>query len=135
MIQLFSILYFNFMVINGQVLSVNQPGPAQVSIKDQGKAKIDLQKEANKITVRGLFVDGTVSDQPYTYKLTVNKTGRGGSSNNAQSGQFEIAPGQKEVVLSAAGFNANSHDNFDIQLQVYKGTELISQDVLVIDIP
>lgn len=115
------------------------PTNAQAGLKPlskngrEGTAKIDLQKDTNKITVRSLFVDGEAG-KVLTYKLSVEKSGKSGTSNNAQSGKFEIKPGQQEVVLSTSGFSAYPQDKYFIQLQVFEGDKLISQDTLEYEI-
>ena len=93
-------------------------------------AKLVILKEANKITVRSVFINGAAG-QVFNYKFIVEKSGKGGISNNAQSGTFEVKDGQKEVVLSTSGFNLSSQDKYFIQLKVFQGNTLISQDTFL----
>ena len=96
-----------------------------------GEAKIKLETEKNKLKIKGVYSGAPLPD--LSYKLSVRKKGRSGTSSNAQSGKFEVKPGQTEVILSSSAFGIQPNDQFFIQLQIYQDSKLVSEDILSFD--
>jgi hypothetical protein len=127
MFRLLSTFWLVFIIVFVATGNVKADPIFLTNLSESNVAKIVLLKDANKITVRSVFINGT-SGQILNYKIVVEKSGKSGTSNNAQSGTFEVKEGQKEVVLSTSGFNINPQDKYFIKLQVFQGKVLISQD-------
>ena len=90
-------------------------------------AVIKIVEEAGKINVKGVYLGSYTGS--LSYKLTIQKKGKGGNSNNSQSGKFKKNPEQKEVLLSSSSFNFQSNDEFNIVLEIFNDSTLISQEI------
>ena len=100
---------------------------------DSTLTRIDLAKEAGKIKVQGVYTGKNT--EALFYKLTIQKKGKSGTSNNAQSGNFKKNPVEKEHVLSTSGFNFQPGDVFTIMLEVYQNARRISVEFLNYQVP
>lgn len=100
---------------------------------DSSLTRIDLVNEAGKIKVQGVYIGDNT--EALSYKLTVHKKGKSGTSNNAQSGKFKKGSAEKEHLLSTAGFNFQSGDAFSIRLEIYQEARQLSVEILDYRVP
>src|SRR5688572_6939752 len=78
---------------------------------DSIQSRINLVKENGKVKVQGVYIGNNIG--ALSYKLIIQKKSNGGTSNNTQSGKFQIVPGKKEFILSTSSFNTQTNDEFN----------------------
>ncbi|WP_395047574.1 curli-like amyloid fiber formation chaperone CsgH [Flavobacterium sp.] len=105
---------------------------AQITNKEV-KAKIEIEENADLVSITGLAENLTDSYKSLSYKLTVIKTSKTNNrSNNVQSGRFTLEANQIKV-LSKTQINTNDSNQTIILLLIYDENEqLIGKDRFVI---
>jgi len=99
------------------------------------EAKIELEKIAGLVEIKGTAFNKTALSQSLRYVLSVIKNDPkfSNKSKNDQSGRFVLNPGQK-LNLSSTTINANDKDRIIILLLVYNfNDELLGKDRIVIN--
>ena len=94
-----------------------------------GKAKIELQQQENMLQIKGYYQNEGSETEQLSYKLYTVKTGRAGSSRNAQGGSFKVSAGENEI-LAQTRINVNPGDEYEVKLQVFRNGELVSEDAV-----
>lgn len=114
-------------------LLITQDVSAQAVYKEV-KAKIDIEKIENMLSVTGTAENLKSSFKNIVFKLSVFKTNNSNSnkSNNAQDGRITLEPKQK-VTLSQTQVNVNKEDQVIILLLIYdEDNNIIGKDRIAI---
>ncbi|MCB2408986.1 curli-like amyloid fiber formation chaperone CsgH [Hymenobacter lucidus] len=95
------------------------------------RAQLESRLEGDKLTLIGHCQNAGTQPLTLRYELLTDKKGKSGTSRNAQSGNFTVAP-QQTATLSQTTINVAPADFYRVQLRVLdlQGT-LVAQDSLV----
>lgn len=91
-------------------------------------AIIEYDIEDNQISIQGVYHNSSDEEVAIMYRLTIEKKGKSGTSNNSQGGQKEI-PAQAKAVLSSTGLDYDPANYYHIQLQIMDASHQVICEV------
>jgi hypothetical protein len=98
--------------------------PGAAAPPDSTGAQIDVERDGERLHIRGVFANDTTRAGPLAYALAVRRTGPSGTSQTSQSGTFETAPGQTDT-LSTVTVNASPGATLRLHLVIRRGETTI----------
>lgn len=87
------------------------------TVADSIGAQIDLQREGDQLSVRGLFAGDAAAGDTLTYELAVRRSGTAGTTQSTQSGAFAPTPGGVDT-LSTVRVSVETGDRLRLHLTV-----------------
>lgn len=69
--------------------------------------------------------------EQYGYRLRTRKSGTSGTSNNGQSGQISLKPGES-LCFGSVTLNLGPNDQLDVRLELLDGQVVVADDRLKI---
>ncbi|UOQ71665.1 curli-like amyloid fiber formation chaperone CsgH [Hymenobacter cellulosilyticus] len=111
----------------GGLLGQNDPQPSGPT----GQAQLETHREGDRLTLIGHCHNPGAEPITLRYELHTDKRGPAGTSRNAQSGNFTVAPHQT-ATLSQTTINVASADFYRVRLRVLSlQGSVVSEDSLV----